>query len=1237
MTAQLDTVIATLRSWQTPSVDTAGGVSVSAPAISANGTAAPNGTGFYAHDADPDTSLAFQHSGRQGEQRTADYGSAGKSRHQQYFTPQWVAECFPEIVTLVTQPHGRPASVLDPTGGVGRLLAVFKGHPVLGIELDESMATVAKRVLGKEQVRSGDILAYAPYLEGFDVAALNPPYDLRWQPLPGQSFEMTAGSGLIESQKATLEIATKALQGNGILIGLFSRRFFEVNADAREYLFRKYTVLALIDLPDAYKPEYGIEAASVLVVALRSAYPSRSQEPITGIATDRMTLLHLVGQAAAKLPPWQRVYPYGMMPTVPHLEMAVEVDTTPTLQVSARGVRAAGPWAALWAGVLDCTVPGYSPAEGSQSGLFEGVASLPNLLLGGIDPNLERLRGLGFDVACDDQARVRLEGARKRFERERLPLRLDPVELLAYYDEGWYTAEQTIEIGKHTITAGQRYHLTLRWQRATEHVKSEVKEDRKDVLHTYVDLGYSVFELRPADGSATIVLKETSVEEMQALITALGAPTVKTAAELPDIPKWRAELTKLQDKLADRNGGLRLYAGQREDVLLLATRGRAGLYYEQGGGKTPVSAHWASLRGYQRVLVVCPSFLAPNWMEELGRWGFPAVRLDHRAISQIRDEKRQGVAPAETTFYVCTYEQLKLSDPAYEPWSHAHFDKKGELIGVTEHITAGRCPDCDAKYASVVTQCPKCQAARPDWNGARCEACGFQGRYFQADKSHTQWPFYKRVQGLFGAVILDESQVAKSKTTQVAQAVRALNAKGRLVLSGTPMKGYVTDLFWTTGWLLGFGSPLWPFPYQRGSARFLHQFGTFQFVTREFEDTLSTGKRRLVPAVSNLTRLWRLLSPTSIRRLKADFLPDLPAKQRHIHHVPMDKLHAAVYYEVAGAAKDILDRELRRDDPNMGAISKALWWMRYAASVPSKEGLPYFENALGELGTAVSMTMGTDYPKVRKVVDLVQQARAKGEKTIVFTSLRAFHGVLCKALKEAGCRVLSVTAETSTQKRVEKAWELRNGYDVLVASTNCLNRGVTITEANHVIITNLEWSPEVTEQAEDRVHRPGQTKEVHVHYVLTANTVDGKMLDLVGQKSAALHSVLDRVAQDTDVAALLEHVAEENAMLQVARAILADPEPVPALVDEAAAVPVVEIVPAANADLAVVPEPVAAPVEAAPAPAAEPATPRQLPLFGQLLAHVSKPKRRPQPVDHRGATQLSLFGHFAEGAVSAAA
>ena len=60
--------------------------------------------------------------------------------------------------------------------------------------------------------------------------------------------------------------------------------------------------------------------------------------------------------------------------------------------------------------------------------------------------------------------------------------------------------------------------------------------------------------------------------------------------------------------------------------------------------------------------------------------------------------------------------------------AHEHFNKKGELVGVTEHITAGRCPDCNASYESVVTECPKCQAKKPEWNGARCAACGFQGQ-----------------------------------------------------------------------------------------------------------------------------------------------------------------------------------------------------------------------------------------------------------------------------------------------------------------------------------------------------------------------------------------------------------------------------------------------------------------------------------------------------------------------------
>ena len=134
--------------------------------------------------------------------------------------------------------------------------------------------------------------------------------------------------------------------------------------------------------------------------------------------------------------------------------------------------------------------------------------------------------------------------------------------------------------------------------------------------------------------------------------------------------------------------------------------------------------------------------------------------------------------------------------------------------------------------------------------------------------------------------MLDEAQDSKSKLSLRGAAARSLRANGKALLTGTWMKGYITDVYWTAGWLLGFGSPLWPFPYRGGSARFLQQFGTYRFVTKEYADTLEVGRRKLIPSVSNLNRLWKLLSPVSIRRLKEDFLTDLPRKHRHVHWLP---------------------------------------------------------------------------------------------------------------------------------------------------------------------------------------------------------------------------------------------------------------------------------------------------------------------------------------------------------------
>lgn len=127
--------------------------------------------------------------------------------------------------------------------------------------------------------------------------------------------------------------------------------------------------------------------------------------------------------------------------------------------------------------------------------------------------------------------------------------------------------------------------------------------------------------------------------------------------------------------------------------------------------------------------------------------------------------------------------------------------------------------------------------------------------------------------------------------------------------------------------------------------------------------------------------------------------------------------------------------------------------------------------------------------------------------------------------------------QRATQKRNGVAREFEaSGHTVLLAGTSTLNRGVTINGANHVIILNTEWSPEMTLQAEDRCHRPGQTRDVFVHYILSANTMEEQMWELLNQKAAAQRAVFDKEALYKSVEEVMAEAV--SAQMQVAKAVI---------------------------------------------------------------------------------------------------
>jgi hypothetical protein len=168
----------------------------------------------------------------------------------------------------------------------------------------------------------------------------------------------------------------------------------------------------------------------------------------------------------------------------------------------------------------------------------------------------------------------------------------------------------------------------------------------------------------------------------------------------------------------------------------------------------------------------------------------------------------------------------------------------------------------------------------------------------------------------------------------------------------------------------------------------------------------------------------------------------------------------------------------------------------------------------------------------------------------------------------------------------------------IVASLNCLNRGYTITAANHVLLVDLEYSPEATDQAGDRVHRPGQTKPVYVQVLLSRDTIDQIMWEVVTQKAEAIRHAIDGKARFLDVAEILQR-ATGDVQLEIARRLeRITLLPVPQMVIGLEALP--------DSLENVLPFPLSSPVGGAPEPlvalAQLPRTkPVQLVLFGSML------------------------------------
>jgi superfamily II DNA or RNA helicase len=323
----------------------------------------------------------------------------------------------------------------------------------------------------------------------------------------------------------------------------------------------------------------------------------------------------------------------------------------------------------------------------------------------------------------------------------------------------------------------------------------------------------------------------------------------------------------------------------------------------------------------------------------------------------------------------------------------------------------------------------------------------------------------------WATLVLDEAQALKNAATQRVQAVAGLQADFRLGLSGTPVENRLADL-WSIMNLLN--------PGLLGSAaRFAERFGN------PIERQRNEAAR---------ARLRRLVSPFLLRRTKAQVLADLPPRTEIVQRIEPEAEERAF---LEAMRRDALARIAQLDpaDPNKNRFNvlAELTRLRRAACDPRL--------AAPEIGRIGAKLQAFE----RLAVELVESRH----QALVFSQFTDFLKLLAERLDAAGLKYQYLDGSTPAAARSERVAAFQRGEgDLFLISLKAGGFGLNLTAADYVVIADPWWNPAAEDQAMGRAHRIGQQRPVTVYRLVTAGSVEERIVALHHDKRELAEGLL---------------------------------------------------------------------------------------------------------------------------------
>lgn len=325
--------------------------------------------------------------------------------------------------------------------------------------------------------------------------------------------------------------------------------------------------------------------------------------------------------------------------------------------------------------------------------------------------------------------------------------------------------------------------------------------------------------------------------------------------------------------------------------------------------------------------------------------------------------------------------------------------------------------------------------------------------------------------GTIGMLAIDEVHKCKNPTSQQGKGILKLDAETKIAMTGTPLMNTPLDLYIILKWL---GYERHSFYAFRNHYCIMGGYGGYQIMGYQHTDELRDQLKDLM-----------------LRRLKSDVL-DLPEKLFVDEYVEMDREQSKIYGEILEDIRENVDKIASAPNPLSQLIR-----LRQATGYT------------GILSTETQVSA-----KLDRMEELVEEAVANDKKVVIFSNWTDITDEVLKRLK--GYNPAVITGQTTDADRPiqEKKFQTDDTCKVIVGTIGAMGTGITITAGTVEIFLDHPWNRALYDQAVDRCHRIGQNSNVTIYNLLTKDTIDERIWEIVKRKGLMSDELIDNMTPE---------------------------------------------------------------------------------------------------------------------------